>query len=419
MLRVIEPRDVPRRRRAFSRESRAQAAAIVDRVRAGGLPELELCAREFDGCSDPVRALEPEDLDAARRRLDPETASLLERTARRIESFARDQRNALRDVTVERDGLAMGHRAFPLATAGCYVPGGRYPLPSSALMTVIPARVAGVSRVTVATPNPNDTVLAAAAIAGADSVLPVGGAHAIAALAYGVAGPACDIVVGPGGEFVTAAKAIVSEDVRIDMLAGPSELAILADASANPTTVAADLIAQAEHDPLALPILITDVPHVIERTQVALEHALLDLPTRDTAIAAVRRGFAVRTRDLTESIAVSERIAAEHVELMLADAATVAPLLTKYGALFIGSTAAEVLGDYGVGPNHTLPTGGTPSQRGGLSVLDFLRLPTWVEVRDPAAAQGAVQDATEFAREEGLEGHARSAEKRGIDALAP
>jgi histidinol dehydrogenase len=279
-------------------------------------------------------------------------------------------------------------------------------------MTAVTARVAGVRDVWVASPKPQRLVLAAAAVAGADAVLAAGGAHAIAALAYGAGPiPACDIVVGPGNRFVTAAKQLVSGAVAIDMLAGPSELVVFADASADPGLVAADLLAQAEHDPDAVPVLVTLDPTLPARVEAELHRQLADLPTAAVARAALGNGGVVTVATVDEGIATSDAIAPEHLQLVLTNAAAIAPRLAHYGALFVGAGAREVLGDYGAGPNHILPTGGTARWAGGLSVLTFLRLRTWLRV--DGAAGDVMADAAWFGRAEGLEAHARAAERSG------
>jgi phosphoribosyl-ATP pyrophosphohydrolase/phosphoribosyl-AMP cyclohydrolase/histidinol dehydrogenase len=280
-------------------------------------------------------------------------------------------------------------------------------------MTAITARVAGVRDVWVASPKPPPLVMAAAAVAGADAVLAAGGAQAIAALAYGAGPvPACDVVVGPGNRYVTAAKYLVSSSVGIDMLAGPSELVVFADASADPGLVAADLIAQAEHDSDALPVLVALDETLAGRVDAELCRQIGDLPTAEVARAALRNGGAITVDSLACGIATCDAIAPEHLELHLTDPTAVAPRLAHYGALFIGSMAGEVLGDYGAGPNHVLPTGGTARWRGGLSVLTFLRVRSWLQISDLNAARELTEDAAWFGRAEGLEGHARSAERR-------
>jgi phosphoribosyl-ATP pyrophosphohydrolase/phosphoribosyl-AMP cyclohydrolase/histidinol dehydrogenase len=401
-------------REAVDGATLATAAEIVAAVQSGGEPALRAFAEKF-GDRQPGEALVlgRGELTAALGRLSIADRELLERTAARVESFARAQRAALSDVTVPVPGGEAGHRVAPVERAGCYAPGGRFPLPSSVLMTAVTARAAGVAEVWVASPKPVDATLAAAAIAGADGLLAAGGAHAIAALAFGAGPvPACDVVVGPGNRWVTAAKRLVAGRVGIDMLAGPSELVVLADATADPSTVAADLLAQAEHDPDALPILVTADSGLAAEVDRALELQLEGLPTRATAEAALANGFTVVVPDLAQAVAVCDRLAPEHLQVLTADADGVARRLSQWGGLFVGESSAEVFGDYGVGPNHTLPTGGVARFKGGLSVFDFLRIRTWLRLEPGEAAAGVARDAAALARIEGLEAHARAAERR-------
>jgi histidinol dehydrogenase len=417
LLRSRNVEEVVRQRgSAVPAEALAVAAPIVDAVRRGGEGALRQQAERFGELTpDEPIVIERRSLDKALRTLDGADQERLQRVAGRIRAFAEAQRGAIRDVLVPVPGGVAGHRVLPVMRAGCYAPGGRYPLPSTVLMTAITARVAGVVEVIVASPKPPPLVLAAAAVAGADAVLPVGGAQAIAALAYG-AGPflACDVVVGPGNRYVTAAKHLVSNSVGIDTLAGPSELVVFADSSADPDLVAADLLAQAEHDPDAVPLLVTTDSTLPDHVNKELRRQIADLPTSQVAGAALTHGGFIRVNDLEQGAAACEAIAPEHLALHLTDSATamVTPRLRTYGTLFVGSRAGEVLGDYGAGPNHVLPTGGAVRGTGGLSVLTFLRLRTWLRIDDGAAARELADDCAWFARAEGLEGHARSAERR-------
>jgi len=414
-LRRLRPSEIESAlRQPVDAETLRQAGAIVEDVRMDGESALRRYAEQF-GERQPGEqlVLERADLEAALADLPQEQSALLARAGERIGAFAQAQRDALKDVVAPIPGGQVGHTVEPVAIAGCYAPGGRFPLPSSVLMTAVTARIAGVQSVTVASPKPAPATLAAAAIAGADRLLAIGGAHAIAALAYG-AGVVqrCDVIVGPGNKWVTAAKQIVSGSVGIDMLAGPSELAIIADDSADADTIAADLLAQAEHDTEAMPILITPSTALIDRVEEALANQLEKLPTADIARQALGNGFAVLVGDLDEAAAVSDRIAPEHLELLVEDPPGLAIRIRSAGALFLGASAAEVLGDYGAGPNHTLPTGGAARFCAGLSVFDFLRVRTWLRIDDRAKARPLIEDAAAFARIEGLEAHARSAERR-------
>lgn len=415
ILRRVSPEAVTSQdREAVDATTLAAAGAIVEEVRRRGEPALRTYAEKFDGLV-PGGALvvDRAALEKALAELPESTRALLERTARRITCFAQAQRDCLQPLTLPIPGGAAGHRLSPVSRAGCYAPGGRFPLPSSVLMTAITARVAGVPEVWVASPRPGPVVLAAAAIAGADALLCAGGAQAIAALAYGVGPvPACDVIVGPGNRWVTAAKKLVMGKVMIDMLAGPSELVVLADDSAQPAMVAADLLGQAEHDADAVPILVTTHAPLIDAVEQEIHRQLASLPTADTARAALANGFAVVARDLGEAVSLCDRLAPEHLELHVAEAEAVALRVNHYGGLFVGSQSAEVLGDYGAGPNHVLPTGGTARSTGGLSVLTFLRVRTWLRIDDPVAARSLYDDAVALAQIEGLVAHGRSAAAR-------
>jgi phosphoribosyl-ATP pyrophosphohydrolase/phosphoribosyl-AMP cyclohydrolase/histidinol dehydrogenase len=423
MLRPLDPGSLARARRSpVDPAAFAVASEIVSHVRERGEAALRAHAERFDGL-DPGAPLiiERPELEAALRSLDPADRASLERAAQRIRAFAEIQRSSVRDVETAAHGATMGQTVIPMERAGCYAPGGRYPLPSSVLMTAIPARIAGVQSVVVASPGPAQITLAAAAVAGADALLPVGGAQAIAALAFGageklpIIEGGVDIVVGPGNAYVTAAKQIVSGTVAIDMLAGPSELVVIADRHADARTVAADLLAQAEHDPQAGVTLITTSARLIDAVNKQLAAQLETLPTAKTARASIdANGASVLVASLDEAAAASDRLAPEHLELAIADAneaARIEALIRHAGAIFVGDGAAEVFGDYGLGPNHTLPTGGTARSFAGLSVHNFLRVRTHIRAAG-GLDESVIEDTARLARLEGLEAHARAAECR-------
>ena len=415
LLRTIAPDEVPELRRdPVDADAYRVALDIVEDVRARGEAALREHAERLGDIEPGSPLLIPRArLEEAFADIHEDDRSLLERTAERIRSFAEAQRLSLKPVTVDVPGGQAGHLIAPVDRAGCYAPGGRFPLPSSVLMTAVTARAAGVEEVWVASPRPGPIMLAAAAISGATGLLAAGGAQAIAALAFGTQEiHPCDAVVGPGNRFVTAAKQIVSGRVAIDMLAGPSELVVCADASAEPAIVAADLLAQAEHDPDALPVLVTTDEELVRSVNEELEAQLEDLSTSGTAATALGNGYAVLVPDLDTARRVCDRLAPEHLELHIDDAETEAWRFAHYGGLFVGPGAAEVLGDYGAGPNHTLPTGGTARHTGGLSVLDFLRVRTWLSIDNPTAATPLVRDAERLADLEGLAAHARAARWR-------
>lgn len=398
---------------ALTEEAHRRAAEIIAAVRERGDDAVLSFARQFNELRDGRAVFSPEDCAAALKRISPETRSLLERCSGRVATFATAQRAALTEAEIAIPGGAAGQRIIPLHRAGCYVPGGRYPLVSSLLMSVVTARAAGVEEVWVATPRPSDDMLAAAAIAGATGVIGVGGAHGIAALAFGFSGVgACDCIVGPGNSYVTAAKFLVSSQVRIDMLAGPSELLVIADESASPALVAADLLAQAEHDTEAVPILVATSRSVVVAVQEEIEVQTRALSSASTIAQSLGNGFFTIVPSLPEAARVANIIAPEHLQLSITNPEHLVPLLTNYGGLFIGEGSAEVIGDYCAGPNHVLPTGGTGRFRCGLSVFDFLKVATWLRIDSSAQAAGLYHDAVALAEIEGLPGHRDAARGR-------
>ena len=413
-LNIIAADDFQRERsEPVDAQTMAQAAAIVDDVRLRGTAGLQEAVSRFEGRDGDPLIIERAALKAAFERLKPEVRRLLERTQRRIAAFAAAQRACLTPLDVAIPGGRAGHDLSPVQRVGCYAPGGNYPLPSSVLMTAVTAKVAGVQSVIVATPSNDDLMLGAAWVADADAVLWAGGAHAISALVYGIDGlEPVDFIVGPGNRWVTAAKALVTGRVGIDMLAGPSELVVAADADADPQTIAADLLGQAEHDVDAVPILITDSVALAEAVVDACTTQLETLPTGAIAQEAIRNGAAVICSSREQMVDMVNRCAPEHLEIQCREPGAFLAEVQHYGGAFVGDGTAEVFGDYGVGPNHVLPTGGTARYTGGLSVLTFIRVRTWIRMDDLSDASDVLSDTVALARQEGLEAHARSAEAR-------
>ncbi|MCE5255290.1 MAG: histidinol dehydrogenase [Spirochaetaceae bacterium] len=412
-LKRIGPDEVPGpQARLFDPEVDAVAARAIRDVRDSGEAGLRKWAEELGELSPGDRLLyDRDDLEAAYRRTDADVRQLLSRARGRIAAFAAAQRSCLSDLDTAVPGGRAGHKFVPVARAGCYVPGGRYPLPSSALMTVCPAKAAGVGEVWCAGPHPTDTSLAAAWLAGADGFLRCGGAHAIAALAFGAGVPRCDVVVGPGGKYVASAKRQLFGIIGTEAPAGPSELLIVADSEAHPGIIAGDLLAQAEHDTAAVPMLICASEALARKVEeeIAVQLAALPAPNDKTASIALQNGWILVAADEPTICACVDSCAPEHLELLVADPKGLARGIRSAGAIFIGRNSAEVFGDYGAGPNHTLPTGGAARFAAGLSVLNFLRARTWLEISDPGPL---AEDSAKFARLERLEGHARAAEVR-------
>ncbi|MFH2113328.1 MAG: histidinol dehydrogenase [Spirochaetota bacterium] len=393
----------------------ARVRDIMDLVRDGGEKALTELARELDR-SDGRLWYGPEDFAAALLSIGPDERGALQRAAGRVQAFAKAQLASLSAMDLPVPGGRAGHQLLPVERAGCYVPGGRYPLPSTVLMTAGVARMAGVQHVAVACPSPQPIILAACAVVGVDLLLAAGGAQAIAALTWGcgVLAPR-DVVVGPGNRYVAAAKRLAQSVVRTDPPAGPSELLVLADDSADPSAVAWDLLAQAEHDPDAVPALAALSESFIAKVESALAANLVQMPAASAQIAkaALDNGWAFVAASPGELAEAANRFVPEHLEVALADPDSILPQCRHAGAVFIGSGSAEAFGDYGAGPNHTLPTSGRARGAGGLSVFDFLRIRTWLRLDgrgyENPDLQALAADTAVLARAEGLEAHARSA----------
>ncbi len=377
-----------------------RVAHIVRAVRRSGDPALLRYARRFDGLTDSPE-VPAEALQTGLRTISPELRTALRTSAAHIRRIARRQRPRAWRTTVA-PGVTIEQRVTPLRRVGCYVPAGRYPLPSSLLMTALPAKVVGVPEVIVVCPRPDATVLAAAAIAGATQVFRLGGAHAIAALAYGTdTVPKVDKIVGPGSAYVAAAKALVSVDCPIDFLAGPTEIVIIAT-SGNPSWIAADLIAQAEHDPDARSILLTTRKSLA--TRVAARVAA-QTPANGPARASLRRhGVIVVTTSKDEAIELANAIAPEH---LVCDHENIAARTTRAGTVFVGPYGAQAAGDYATGSNHVLPTGGAARFRGGLSASDFVHVHSVQRITEPGL-KSLAPTIFPLADAEGLSAHAES-----------
>ena len=418
----------------------ARVAEIIDGVRArGDAAVLEYTAR-FDGVqAESVAALEigAAELRAALDAITPAQRHALQAAAARVRSYHQRQLEACGRSWSYRDehGSLLGQKVTPLARVGIYVPGGKAAYPSSVLMNAIPAQVAGVEEIVMVVPTParrgsatggatgdekgddkgerNPLVLAAAHLCGVHRVFTIGGAQAVAALAYGTATiPRVDKITGPGNAYVASAKRRVFGQVGIDMIAGPSEILVLADGSTPADWVALDLFSQAEHDELAQSILLCPDAGYIERVAEAIERLLPGMPRRDVIRASLQgRGALIHTRSMEEACALSNRIAPEHLEICARDAQAWEPLLRHAGAIFLGAFSSESLGDYCAGPNHVLPTSGTARFSSPLGVYDFQKRSSLIEVSQ-AGAQELGPIAAELARGEGLQAHALAAEMR-------
>lgn len=390
---------------------------IIAGVRKGGDAALRDYTRRFDGAEvDALRVSEAE-LDAALETVDGGFLETLRQAAENIRRFhERQKHNDF--ILADRPGVVMGQRWTPIEKVGVCVPRSPEAFPSTILMNVIPAKIAGVRETVLVTPPRKDgsispEALAAAKAAGADAVFKLGGAQAVAALAYGTESvPRVDKIVGPGGIFVATAKRKVFGQVAIDMIAGPSEILVLADGKSNPKWVAADLLSQAEHDVLASAVLVTDSRELAEAVRAEVGAQLETLPRRDIARRSIEdNGKIIVTGSLDKAVEAANRIAPEHLELCVDDPFALLPKIQNAGSVFLGRTTPEALGDYFAGPNHTLPTSGTARFSSPLGVDDFMKRSSFL-CYDRAALNAAADRIADFARREGLEGHARSAISR-------
>ena len=390
--------------RIRDRATETRASVIVERVRKSGDAALVKYARELDGLKGGIEVPRDEWVEQAKT-LAPAVRAAIKRAAANIRTVAKAQvpKGWRKHVGA---GISVEQRVIPLARVGCYVPAGRYPLPSSLLMTAIPARAAGVPEVIVACPRPDAAVFAAALEAGVDQLFQVGGAHAIAAMAYGTRTvPRVDKIVGPGNRWVAAAKSLVSTDCGIDFYAGPTEILIVT-ATGSAAAIAADLIAQAEHDPDARAVFMTSNRRLAE--QVAHEVAA-QMPDTGPALQSLERhGGIIICRTMSEAIEIANEAASEH---LVVGTEALAKRARNAGAVFVGEWTAQVAGDYAIGSNHVLPTAGAARYRGGLNAADFVKLVS-VQRMTKQGLQRIAKTVTTLARAEGLEGHARSIELR-------
>ena len=428
-----DPRDRLPRPRVDLATAREGVRATLDAVARDGDAALVAATRRFDevDLADGPLTVPDEVLDAALDGLDPMLRAALERAASQVRRF--HERARPQDWEEEADGVRMGVWWRPVARAGVYVPGGKAVYPSTVVMTVVPARVAGVEEIVLCTPPtgvgpdgrrdgwPDRTILAAARLLGVDRVVRVGGAQAVAAMAFGTGSvPRCDLVVGPGNLHVALAKQELAAEGRIgtDGYAGPTEIGVVADATADPRVLAADLVAQAEHDELATAVLITDAPELVPAVEAALETEVTAARHRERVEAALAgQGTVVLVDDVDGMVRVAEALAAEHLEVQTADAAAVARRIRYAGTTFIGATTPVSLGDYAAGPNHTLPTSGTARFRGGLTTASFL-VPVNVVAYDEAALRELAPSVRALATAEDLPAHWRAVEVR-LDGAGP
>lgn len=390
---------------------------ILEDIRTNGDSALVAYTKKFDCPAPKALKVETSELQAALKNCDPNLVATIREAADNIRSFHKEQREETW-WTEPRPGVKLGQKITPLDRVGLYIPGGKAAYPSTVLMTAIPAQVAGVQEIAIVSPPGKDgeihpVILATAAILGIEEVYRVGGAQAVAALAYGTETiESVDKIVGPGNLYVALAKKEVFGRVDIDMIAGPSEIAIIADDSANPSFVAADLLSQAEHDERAASVLITTSPDLAEKVQDEIEKQLKQLERVAIMEESLKNYGTIFLADsLEEAVRISNLLAPEHLELQMADPMKWMPLIRHAGAIFIGPYTPEPIGDYFAGPNHTLPTSGTARFASPLGTYDYCKKSSLL-FYDQAALSAVSKRVAAFAREEGLDAHANAIERR-------
>ncbi len=393
-------------------ESISSVNDIINAVRKDGDNAVRKYAKKFGDGDLSVFKLTEDEIKEAIKQVDEKTIETIKFAVKNVKEFAKAQLSSIKELEVEVNGNILGHKIIPIESVGCYIPGGNYPLPSSAIMTVVPAKVAGVKRVVAMSPKIQPVTVAAAYYAGADEIYRIGGVQAIAAMAYGTESiQKVNKIVGPGNKFVTSAKKQVYGECGIDFLAGPSEVLIIADETAKPEFVAADILAQCEHDKDARAFLICFSNEFAQKVDEKAKEYLKNLQTREIAEQSYNKSYAVVVRYLDEAVALSNKKAPEHLELCLENAENLINKFNNYGSLFIGNYSAEVFGDYVSGTNHTLPTNQVAKYSGGLSVFDYVKIQTYQIIREKSIKETAI-NASYLAEKEGLFAHKLAADVR-------
>lgn len=388
---------------------------IVEEVKSNGDAAISYYTKKFDNINLKSFLVTKREIKEAYKKVNKEAINALRFAKKNIEFFAKLQLKQCKDFKVCRNGIVLGQKVIPIEKVGVYIPGGNYPLPSTALMCIIPARLSGVNNIIVCSPKIKAETIVAADIAGADKIFKIGGAQAIAAMAYGTRQiPKVDKIVGPGNVYVTEAKKMVYGDCGIDFVAGPSEIMIIADETGNPVFIAADLLAQAEHDENARTSLVTTSSTLAEEVKKQIKIQLPRLKTKNIAEISLRKSSTTIVRNLSEAINLANDRSPEHLELQVKNSIEVINKLKNYGALFIGENAAEVFGDYCTGTNHVLPTNGAARYTGGLSVRDFVKIATY-QIIDRNIPLSIITAASKLAEIEGLDGHKTAAISRLIN----
>lgn len=396
-------------------EAVSSVEEIVKDVKQNGDEAVKKYVTQFDGEDLDCFLVSKEEILDAYKKVDKETIKAVKRSIENVGKFAKKQLKSIKNVKTKIDSNELGHKIIPLERVGCYIPGGNYPLLSSAVMTITPANIAGVGEIIACSPKIKPEVIVACDLAGADKIYKIGGVQAIAAMAYGTQSiPKVNKIVGPGNKYVTAAKKYVYGEVGIDFLAGPSEVMIITDETANPEFVAADMLAQCEHDLDARAFLITTSANFANEAEICAKKQLESLSTREIASQSFEKSIAITVNSIEQAIKLANKKAPEHLEICYKNAKKDIDKYKNYGSLFIGNFSAEVYGDYCSGTNHVLPTNEVSKYSGGLSVFDFIKIQTYQIISRKGNCKISSY-ASQLAEKEGLQAHKLAADIRKIN----
>ncbi len=394
-------------------ESIPSVNEIIKDVKSRGDKAIAEYSKKFGDGEFERFELSEKEIQEAMNQVPKDVLEAIEKAIENVKDFASKQFESIKELETTQNGVTLGHKIIPLERIGAYVPGGNYPLPSSAIMSCVPAKVAGVREIILCSPKIQPATIAAAKMSQADRIFRIGGVQAIAGMAYGTESiPRVNKITGPGNKYVTAAKKAVYGVCDIDFLAGPSEVMIIADESAKANFIAADMLAQAEHDPDARAFLVTNSKKLAQEVEKQVYKFLETLETAAIASLAIEKSFMIIVDDIKESIEIANKKAPEHLEVCVQNEEEIIPKLKNYGSLFIGNYSAEVLGDYCSGTNHVLPTNSISKYTGGLSVFDFIKIQTYQKISEQAAKNDLCPTASKLAQTEGLYAHKLSSDVR-------
>ncbi len=412
MINIIDYNNLPSNFFDYKELANIDVAPIIEDIKLNGDDAIRNYCRKFGDGEIKNFEVTKEEIERAFQNVSEKTIDSIKFAINNVKTFAEHQLNSIKEFEIKNEGILLGQKIIPLERIGAYVPGGNYPLPSSAIMSCIPAKVAGVKEIFVFSPKIKDVTIVAASLAGADRIFKIGGIQAIAGMAFGTQTiPKVDKITGPGNKYVTAAKKYVYGGVGIDFLAGPSEVMIIGDETINSDFVASDMLAQCEHDVCASSIFITTSKKAADDVKNSLKNQLASLKTKEIAQKSLENSYIILVDTLEQAVEIANRKAPEHLEIVTKENEKLINELKNYGSLFIGSFSAESIGDYCSGTNHILPTNGVARYSAGLSIFDFIKIVTYQKA-DKNESKKVFENASLLAELEGLAGHKRACDIR-------